>query len=116
MPRLDWKYEVQQLDVLSVFYPHDAMLARIVAMALCLCLSQVSVLSKWMDGSSWFLASRLLSTYPTLCYKEIQVYTKIRVFPTGTLSQTPDLENFASVYRLWKRVIDLAQEMWTLQA
>ena len=54
MPRLDWKYEVQQLDVLSVFYPHDAMLARIVAMALCLCLSvSVSLTSRCsveMDG------------------------------------------------------------------
>ena len=28
------------------------------------CLSQVGVLSKWIDGSSWFLACRLLSTCP----------------------------------------------------
>jgi len=52
-------------------------------MALCLsvcpfvriCLSQVGVLSKRVDESSWFLAWRLLSTSPTLRYKEIQVST-----------------------------------------
>jgi len=33
----------------------------------------------------------------------------------GTLSQTRDLENFASMYRSSKRVIDLARERWTLR-
>jgi len=69
-------------------------------MALCLsacvclsvCLSQVGVLSKWKDGSSWVLACRLLSTYPALCCEEIQVSTKIMVLPSGTLSHTPDSE------------------------
>ena len=37
---------------------------------------------------------------PTVdCYKEIQVLTKIRVLPSETLSQSPDLENVASAYR-----------------
>ena len=51
-----------------------------------LCLSQVGVLLKWLDGSSRFLAWRLLSTSPTLCFKEIQVglCTKIRELPCGT--------------------------------
>jgi len=39
------------------------------------------VLLKWLDGLSWFLTHRLLSTSPTLCFKEIQVSTKIRYFP-----------------------------------
>ena len=56
------------------------------------------VLSKWMDGLIWFLACRLLSSYPTLYCKGIQVFTKIRVCPSGTLSQTPDVENFAVAY------------------
>ena len=73
------------------------------------CLSQVGVLSKWVDGSSWFLAHRLLSTRPTPCFKEIHLSTKIRVLPSGTLSQTPDLENFAMAYRSSKSVIDLAR-------
>ena len=39
----------------------------VLAMALCPCLSQVGVLSKWMNESSWFLACELPSTRPTLC-------------------------------------------------
>jgi len=32
---------------------------------------------------------------PTLCYKEIWVSPKIRVLPSGTVSQTPDLETIS---------------------
>jgi len=53
------------------------MLARVLAMAPCR--SQVSVLLKQLNESSWFLAWGLLSIYPTLCCKEIQVPSKIRV-------------------------------------
>jgi len=35
-------------------------------------------------------------TYSTLCYKEIWVSPKIMILPSGTLSQTPDFENFAT--------------------
>ena len=51
---------------------------RVLAMVLCLsvCLSHVGVLSKRPSESSWFLACRLISAYPTLCYLEIQVYPK----------------------------------------
>ena len=64
------------------------MLARVLAIALCpsvsvcvcLCLSQVGVVLKWLDGSSWFLAWRLLSTSPTLCFEEIRICTKVRYF------------------------------------
>jgi len=49
-----------------------------------------------MDGLIWFLAQKLPSTTPTLCCKEIQVSTKIRVLVSGTFSSTPDLENFAT--------------------
>jgi len=62
----------------------------VLAIGLCpsVCLSQVGVLSKWLDGSSWFLAWRLRSTSPTLCFKEnkIQVSAKIAVLPSGTFS------------------------------
>jgi len=68
------------------------------------------------NRSSWFLACTLLSTYPTLCYKEIQVSTKITVLPSGTMSQTPDLENFALAYRSLYRVTDLAQGRRMLRA
>jgi len=86
------------------------------AVALCLSVSQVSVLSNWLNESGWFLAQEL--SYPTVCYKEIQVSSKIRVLPSGTLLQTLDLENFAAAtaYRSSKHVINLAGEWWTLRA
>jgi len=58
----------------------------------CVCLSQVGVLSKRLNESSWILAWELHSTYPTLCYKEIHVPSKIRVLPSGILLQTLDLK------------------------
>ena len=53
--------------------------AWILAMALCL---SVRHKSKGMDGLIWFLAWRLSLIYPTLCFKEIQLPTKIRVLPS----------------------------------
>ena len=51
------------------FYPRDAVLARLLAMALCLCLShclsRVGVLSNRLNESGWFLAWELLSAYPS---------------------------------------------------
>jgi len=40
--------------VIETFYQPDAMLAQVLAMVLRLCLSQVGVLSKRMDGLSSF--------------------------------------------------------------
>ena len=37
-----------------------------VSVSVCACLSRVGVLSKRMDGSGWFLAGRLSSTYRSL--------------------------------------------------
>ena len=55
------------------FYQRDAMLARVLAVALCLsicvCLSQVGALSKRVKGLICFLAWRLHSISPTLCFK-----------------------------------------------
>jgi len=66
---------------------------------LCVRPSQAGVVSKRPDESSWFLAWRLLSTYKC-CYEEIWVSPTIRVLPSKTsLSQTPDLENFATASR-----------------
>ena len=81
-----------------------------VCQCLCLCLPHVGFLSKR------FLAWEILSTYPTLCYKEIRVTSKIRALSSGTLLQTLDLENFATAYRSSKRAINLAGERWTLTA
>jgi len=65
----------------------------------CLCLSEVGVILKRLNESGWFLAWELHSTYPTLCYKEIHVSSKIRVLPSGILLQTLDLKNFATASR-----------------
>ena len=45
----------------------------------------------------------LFSTYPTLCYKKIWAHPKIRLLPSGTLFQTPDLENFAKARRSYRQ-------------
>jgi len=79
--------------LLNDMYRRHAVLARLLAMVqcppVCVCdrLTQIGVLLNWMDGSSLFLARRLLSTYPTLCCNEIQVglSTKIRVLRSGSL-------------------------------
>ena len=48
-----------------------------VSVCLSVCLSQVGVLSKGMNGGLiCVLARKLLLTSPTLCYKETQVSTK----------------------------------------
>ena len=70
-----------------------------VCVSVCVCLSQVGVLSKRLNESDWFLALELPSAYPTLCYKEIQVSSKIQVLPSGTMLETQDFENFATAYQ-----------------
>jgi len=49
-----------------------------VSVCVCICLSQVGVLSKRMDGIIWFLVWGITSH--TLCFKEIQVSTKMGNF------------------------------------
>jgi len=63
-------------------------------MALTVCLSHASVVSKWPDESSWVMTFKFHSTCSTLCCKKIQVISIIRVLPSDTLSQTLDLQNF----------------------
>ena len=61
----------------------------------CVCLSHVSIVSNQLDRSSWFSAGRLPLSYPTLCYKEIWIFPKIRVIVSGTLLQTVDTYRIA---------------------
>ena len=78
----------------------------------CLCLSQVGILSKRLNESDWFWHGLF---FPPIqhCCKEIQVPKKIKVLLSETLLQTLDLEkNFATAYRSLKRVINLARERW----
>jgi len=61
------------------------MLARVLAMALCLCLSVTSRCSIKRDEQiNLVLAWDFLSTSPALCFKEIQLSTKISVLLSGT--------------------------------
>ena len=77
------------------------MLVWVLVMALCLCLSvclsQVGVLSKGMDGLICVLAWRLLSTSPTLHFKEIRVNG---VTSPWNFFLNSGLLNFAKVYHL----------------
>ena len=60
---------------------------------LCVCLSQVGVLSKQLDGSSCFWHG----VYPPLvlhCFKGIRVSLEISVLAGGTSSQTLNLADF----------------------
>ena len=57
---------------------HDYVFVRV-------CLSQVGVLLKMEERIE------LLSTYPTLCSKEIEISTKYGYFPLELFSHTPDL-------------------------
>ena len=107
------------LEILSDFYSHDTMLVQVLAVALCLtvCLSVTSQCSIKTDGRiqhEYFLPP---ICYPTVCritklYNKSRVFTKIRVFASGTLSITLDLENFATT----SRSSSLAGERWTLRA
>jgi len=109
---------------LCSFYPCQAKLAMApclsVCLSVCLCVSVCvcsshGVLSKRLNEPGWFLARELLSSYPTLCCKEIRVTLKIRVLPSGTLFKTLDfLENFAMRQRV--RYIDsrFSRSSWVM--
>jgi len=79
---------------ISHFYPHDAMLA--VAQCPSVCPPQVGVLLKRKNESGWFLAWELPSTNPSLLQGNSCI-SLIRALPSGTLSQSPDLENFVTI-------------------
>jgi len=105
------------------FYPRDAMLARVlanVAMALRLsvCLSVCRKLECSLETDErielvFGMGAYFHPSYTVL--KGNSGISKYKGTSPGTLSQTRDLENFASMYRSSKRVIDLARERWTLR-
>ena len=66
---------------------------------LSVCLSQVGIVSKREDDSSWYSACRLPSAYPSLCCKKTSVPPKVRILFFETLFQTIGLENFATPRR-----------------
>ena len=83
----------------SQFLPRHALLARY-TLSSCVCPSvHMSVISRCCIETTGRIELvfdwRLPSTYPTLYCKEIWASPTIRVLLSGTLFQTPDLENFA---------------------
>jgi len=85
--------EYEALLLLCIFYPRDAMLARVLAMAMCPSVcpwSQSFYRNGWTNWAGvWHPSYTVLSW--------VWLSPKIRVLPSGTLSQTPDLENIVSV-------------------
>ena len=67
----------------SVLLPRDA---GTIAIALCLsdCLSVTSRCSIETVEQIGFFCMKAFSTYPTLCFNEVQVSAKIRLLPSGT--------------------------------
>jgi len=63
------------------------------------CLSQVGIVSKRLDRSSWFLVWMIRSTYPTLYFKEIRLSPKLRHLELCPTLLLWTLENFATVSR-----------------
>ena len=90
------------------------MLVQVLAVALCLYLSVsvTSLCSIEMEGRiELVLACMLLSTYPTLCCKEIQVIYKNEGTSFWNFVSNSGLRKFCfGIYRSSKRVIDLAQK------
>ena len=84
----------------------------------CLCLSVCHKLVFCRNGwTNWAVFWRR-RFFPSIlhCFKEMQIFSKIRVPPCGTLLHTLDLENFATACRSSKHFIKLARETWTLRA
>jgi len=66
--------ELANIATLCTFNPRDAMLARVLAMTLCLAVSvchnsQVGVLSKRLDELGWLLAGSFLRPILTVCIR-----------------------------------------------
>jgi len=94
------------------FYTCDAMLVWIITM--CLCLSFTSRCSVKRDERINLVFG--MEVCPTLCFKEIEVSTKIRLLPSGTLRKIlPWHINRRMCYQLSSRKMN-AQSMinWTI--
>ena len=104
------------IECYSFYYPRDAMLARVLAMTrclsvcLCMCLPQVSVLSKQLNESRWFLAWELLIPHILHCIKKNSGIFKNRDTPLWNFVPNSELGKFCSAYRSSKRVINSSRE------
>jgi len=84
-----------------------------VSVCVCLCLSVTSRCSiETAERIGLFLAWELPSTYPTLCCKEIQASTEMRVLSCGTFPKlrSPDLSKFRHGMSIVVRAINLGRK------
>jgi len=93
------RYSSTRLADCSPLFRRDAMLARVLAMAMCpsVCVCHKSEFYRngWANRAGFWH----VSSHPAVCWREIRVSPKTRVFSSGTLFQILDFENFVSVYR-----------------
>jgi len=76
------------------------MVARVLAMTLCPCLSVTSRCSIETDGQDNLVFGMGASfDQSNTVFKDIQLSPKIRVLPSGSLFQTLGIENFVMAYR-----------------
>jgi len=93
---------VEYLPITATIFTTRCYARVVYAIVICpihpsVCPSQASLVSKWLDKSSWFWHKGFLPPIsPTVYYKEIWVPPKIGVLPSGALSGTLDLENSAT--------------------
>jgi len=93
------KWLIKPIVIFTTQRYASAVCCRRVSVCPSVCPSQAGIVSKRQDESIWYLARRLTSTFPALCYQEIWLSPKIRILPFGTLAQTRELENFATASR-----------------
>ena len=65
---------------------------------MCVCLSVTRQYCIEKAAQIELLFIQVSPTYATVCFSEIRVSPDIRVLPSGTLSQTLNLENFAMAH------------------
>ena len=90
-----------ELTSISIYFTRDTLLARYLLLSVRPSVrpSQAGIVSKRLDKSSWLLARRFPATIPHCVIKKFGYLQKLRVLFCGTLSQTPDLDNFARANR-----------------
>jgi len=85
----------------------DAMLARVLAMTLCPAVSASVTSRSSIETAEQIELFFCMEAFFDLSYTVVRKfrYLTIRVLPSPAMSQTPDLENFATAYGSSKRVI-----------
>jgi len=113
------------MTIMMQFLPRDVTLALPSGVCLADRLSQAGSKTKLLNGSSSFSAQRLpsssstssnkgansmieqyrTSAYATRCYNRLRISPKIRVLPSGTVSQTLNLTDFFLFFATARRLI-----------